>query len=54
MVTPNKRFNFIFEDASLTEKYNGDYLLANIEHSFIKDGDDLGLGSVATFKRVKQ
>lgn len=53
MLTPNKRFNFIFEDAMLTKKYDGTYILANIEHTFIKDGDDLGLGSVAVFKKVK-
>ena len=52
VIAPNKRYKFIFEDPSLTEKYNGVYMISSIESSFINEGKDLALHSVALFKKV--
>lgn len=52
MISPNKKFNLIFEDPNLTDKYNGVYLLTYASHTFIKDGSDFVLNSVVRFKKT--
>lgn len=52
MITPNKKFNLIFEDPNLTDKYNGVYLLTYASHTFIKDGSDFILTSIVRFKKT--
>ena len=51
-IAPNKRYKFIFEDPSLTQKYNGVYLISSVESTFINEGKDLALQTVALFKKV--
>ena len=51
-IAPNKRYKFIFEDPSLTQKYNGVYLISSVESTFINEGKDLALQSIALFKKV--
>ena len=51
-LSPNKKLNIIFEDSNYTKKYNGNYLLSSAVHSFIPDGEDLALTTVAVFKKL--
>jgi hypothetical protein len=53
MVTPNKKFNLVFEDTGLTSKYNGVYMLTSINHKFIKDGSDFSITSMIQLKKTK-
>lgn len=52
VIAPNKRYKFVFEDPALTEKYNGVYLISSVESTFINEGKDLALQSIALFKKV--
>lgn len=52
-LTPNKRMNMIFEDTKYINKYNGTYLLSSAVHTFIPDGEDLVLNTVAVFKKTE-
>ena len=53
VLTPNKKFNMIFEDSNYTKKYNGDYILSGVSHSFIKDGEDFSVSSTAVLRKTK-
>ena len=35
-ISPNKKFNLIFEDSKYTKKYNGAYVIASAVHTFNK------------------
>lgn len=48
-LSPNKRFQFMFEEPSYAQKYKGNYILAREEHTFSKDGEDLAVDSVLYF-----
>ncbi len=50
--TPNKSFKFIFQDASLNNKYNGVYRLVRSIYSFNKNGDYFLLTAALSFKRI--
>lgn len=49
-IAPNKQYSILFEDMKLTKKHNGLYILCNVNHSFIKEGEDFALRSIITFK----
>lgn len=53
IMTPNKKYNFIFEDSQLTSKYNGEYLLSYINFNLTQNGADISVDSVAVFKKTK-
>ena len=53
VITPNKKYNMIFEDSNYTKKYNGDYVLSGVSHSFIKDGEDFSISSTAVLRKTK-
>lgn len=53
VMTPNKKYNFIFEDSQLTSKYNGEYLLSYINFNLTQNGADVSVDSVAVFKKTK-
>lgn len=50
-ISPNKRFQLIFEDSKYTKKYNGNYILAGITHSFLNEGSDFLLSSVIVLRK---
>lgn len=50
---PNKRINLVFEDQSLSNKYNGVYKVSAIMHKFLRDGDDFTLASAVSLKKMK-
>ena len=52
-MTPNKKYNFLFEDSQLTAKYNGEYLLSYINFNLTQNGADISVDSVAVFKKTK-
>lgn len=51
MIEPNKKLNVVYEDTQITNKYNGDYILAYASHELSKDGDYLGVSSIVRLKR---
>lgn len=51
-ITPNKKFNFIFEDTKLTKKYKGTYFLSKKDAVYVKDGKDLTVGATCEFRRM--
>ena len=51
MIGPNKKLNVVYEDTKITNKYNGDYILAYASHELSKDGDYLGVSSIVRLKR---
>lgn len=53
MLTPNKKFNFIFEDSVLTSKYNGEYMISSVNHNLVKEGSDFIINTIAEFKKTK-
>ena len=53
IMTPNKKYNFLFEDSQLTSKYNGEYLLSYINFNLTQNGADISVDSVAVFKKTK-
>lgn len=53
MISPNKKFNLVFEDPSMTSKYNGSYILTSANHKFAKDGADFSISTVIHLKRTK-
>ena len=53
MLSPNKKFNLIFEDSNMTKTYNGTYMLCSVNHKLIKDGDDFTINTSITLKRSK-
>lgn len=50
-ITPNKKFNFLFEDTALTEKYKGDYMITRSSLIFTKNGATMTISANLTFKR---
>ena len=53
MLSPNKKFNIIFEDSALTSKYNGNYMITSVNHNFVKEGSDFLINTMAEFKKTK-
>lgn len=53
MLSPNKKFNIIFEDSTLTSKYNGNYMITSVNHNFVKEGSDFLINTMAEFKKTK-
>ena len=53
IMTPNKKYNFLFEDSQLTSKYNGEYLLSYINFNLTQNGADVSVDSIAVFKKTK-
>ena len=53
IMTPNKKYNFLFEDSQLTSKYNVVYLLSYINFNLTQNGADISVDSVAVFKKTK-
>ena len=53
IMTPNKKYNFIFEDSQLTSKYNGEYLLSYINFNLTQNAADISVDSIAVFKKPK-
>lgn len=52
VIAPNKRFTFIFEDTSNTEKFKGEYTIASSNINFKKDGNDFTINASMTFKKA--
>lgn len=48
-IKPNKRFQFIFEESQLINKYKEDYILVKAEHTFELEGEELAVSSVLSF-----
>ena len=51
LLEPNKKFNIIYEDTELMEKYSGEYVLSYVDHELMKEGNYLAIGTRAVFKR---
>lgn len=49
---PNKKYNIIFENTQLNQKYKGTYRISEASHHFTNNGDDFILTSSLTFKKV--
>ena len=52
-IAPNKKFNMIFQDPNYTKKYNGNYTVAGVAHTFIKEGIDFGVSSTLILRKTK-
>lgn len=52
VITPNKKFNMIFEDSKYRKKYNGSYILVGTAHTFVSKGSTLGLSSVVMLRKA--
>ena len=52
-ITPNRRFKLLFEDSDLANKYNGNYKITSVAHSFVRNGRDFKINSVAIMKKIK-
>lgn len=53
MITPNKRFNVIFEDSTISNKYKGNYILTSVNHKLVKDGSELIATADVTLRKNK-
>lgn len=51
VLQPNKRYSLIFDDASMTKKYKGDWLLTSASHTFTKTGADFTISSTIVLKK---
>ena len=53
-IEPNKKWNIIFEDTKLTNKYNGDYFLTESTIEFTNDGGsgDFGMNVGLVLKKI--
>ena len=51
VLTPNKKYQFIFEDTSLTKKYKGTYYLVQCDSTYVKESGDLTGGAIAVFRK---
>lgn len=49
VLEPNKKFNFVFEDTSLSEKYKGSYILGRSEIGLFHKGSDMEVTAKCTF-----
>ena len=52
-ITPNRRFKLLFEDSDLANKYNGNYKITSVAHTFVRNGRDFKINSVAIMKKIK-
>ena len=52
-ISPNRRFKLLFEDSDLANKYNGNYKMTSIAHTFTRNGRDFQINSVAIMKKIK-
>lgn len=52
VLKPNRRYKIIFENPVYTEKYNGLYMLVGFDSSFVKNGTNLTVSAICTFKRI--
>lgn len=50
IVSPNKKFNFVFENTKLNSTYGGWYKMMKIVTTFTKEGDYFTISNAATFK----
>ena len=51
LLEPNKKFNIIYEDAELMNKYSGEYVLSYVDHELMKEGDYLAIGTRVMLKK---
>lgn len=51
VLTPNKKYQFIFEDTSLSKQYQGTYYLCQCDISFVKESKDLTAGAECVFRK---
>lgn len=51
VLTPNKKYQFIFEDTSLSKQYQGTYYLCLCDTSFVKESKDLTAGAECVFRK---
>lgn len=49
--TPNKRFNFIFEDIELSRKYRGTYILTEYNNVFIRQSNEFKAVTQCIFRK---
>ena len=52
ILTPNKRYQFIFEDTRLTKQYKGYYCLTKKTEVYTKDGAELQGAAELVFRRT--
>ena len=50
IISPNKKFNFVFENTKLNYTYGGWYKMMKIVTTFTKEGDYFTISNAATFK----
>lgn len=50
-ISPNKKFNIIFEDKKYTKEYSGKYILAAVTHNFLSEGADFMVDSVIVLRK---
>lgn len=50
IISPNKKFNFVFENTKLNSTYGGWYKMMKIVTTFTKEGDYFTISNAATFK----
>lgn len=53
VLTPNKRFTFIFEDTLYQKKLGGVYRLYKVASTFAPKGTSLNISSLCTFLKIK-
>lgn len=51
-LTPNKKFNVLFEDSEYTSKYNGEYILTNANYLFSRSGNEFVIDTTLTLKKT--
>lgn len=51
VLTPNKKYQFIFEDTKLSKEYKGNYYLCQMDVSFLKEGKDFTGGAECVFRK---
>ena len=51
LLEPNKKFNIIYEDTELMNKYSGEYVLSYVDHELMKEGDYLAIGTRVMLKK---
>lgn len=50
-ISPNKRFNVIFEDSNYIKKYSGVYIIAGATHTFVLEGENLALDTILVLRK---
>ena len=51
IITPNKIYQFLFEDTSLSSKYKGRYFLCSREINITKESKDYTIGMICEFRK---